>query len=75
MSDAEKIAVAFIKDILAEYWPDCCGIDGETIQSIGEKTGVMVRVKYDPGIHGESEYDCEPGDDWFVLNPILGAIK
>lgn len=68
----EKIATAFTKAILREYWPDCQEIEGARLQEIGIETGAMVRVAYDPKKHGSNDYACEPGDNWYVMNPALG---
>ena len=70
---ADTASIAFTKAIFAEYWPTCGDIDGATVQELGEKTGVLVKVKYDPKVHGE--YGAEPGDDWFVLNPALKSTN
>lgn len=75
VSKRERIAVAFTKAILAEYWPDCQDIDGASVQEIGLATGVMVRVPYDPKKHGHDEYGTEPGDDWYVMNPSFPRTK
>jgi hypothetical protein len=68
---ARRAAAKFTKAIFDEYWPKCNDIDGSAVQEIGERTGVLLKTKYDPDQHGECEYDAEPGDDWFVLNPAI----
>lgn len=70
---ARKAAAKFAKMILDAYWPGCYEIEGADIQSFGVKSGVMVEVPggYNPEVHGESEYDAEVGDTWYVAHPGL----
>lgn len=42
-------------------------LDGGDVQEHAVKFGVVKEVKYDPAVHGESEFDCAPGDPWFVM--------
>lgn len=49
-----------------------CDLDGGGVQEKAEALGLIVKELYDPGKHGETEYNIEPGDDWFVLAPWLG---
>lgn len=46
-------------------------LDGGDVQDKACKLGLLVKTQYDPDIHGESEFDIEPGDDWFVLAPEI----
>ena len=68
---AYRAAAKFTKAIFDDYWPMCGDIEGSTVHDLGVKTGVIIETKYDPEIHGECEYDAEPGDAWYVLNPAL----
>lgn len=47
-------------------------LDGADIESKAEKLGIVVRVAYDPAVHGDSDA-AEPGDDWFVFADWLPA--
>lgn len=47
-------------------------LEGGDIQDKAESLGLLVRVKYDPAVHGESGavfdfVDIEPGDDWVIF--------
>lgn len=70
---ARRAAAKFAKMILDAYWPDCFDIDGADIQEMGVKSGVMVEVPggYNESVHGESIYDADPGDRWYVAHPGL----
>jgi len=74
--EAKLAAVKFANLILDAYWPDCNDIDGAEIQELGIKSGVMQEVPggYDPEKHGESVYDAEPGDTWYVAHPGLALL-
>lgn len=64
----------FARTVIREFaWEGAEG--GDDVQEIAAKLGLIVRVPggYDPKKHGESEYDAEPGDDWFVFAPWLAA--
>lgn len=68
---ARKAAAAFTKAIFDDYFPDMQDIDGSTVFGIGQRTGVLLKTKYDPAVHGDNDYECEPGDEWFVLDPAI----
>jgi hypothetical protein len=42
-------------------------IDGGDAHELALKHGIIVEVPYDPEKHGESEFDVEPGDPYYVL--------
>ena len=46
---------------------DGCDLDGAMIQQKAVELGIVKQVPYDPEVHGESEFDCPPGDPWFVF--------
>lgn len=46
-------------------------LDGFDIQEKAESLGLIQKVPYDPDKHGESEFDIEPGDDWYEFAPFL----
>jgi hypothetical protein len=45
-------------------------IPGDVVQDKAEELGLIIRTKYDPEIHGESDI-AEPGDDWYVFGPLI----
>jgi hypothetical protein len=49
-------------------------LDGSDVERKALALGLIKEVKYDPGIHGESEIDIEPGDPWFVLSDDVTAV-
>jgi len=42
---------------------------GDDFQEIGEKTGLLQRVPYDPEQHGE-EVEADPGDLIYILTNL-----
>jgi hypothetical protein len=57
---------AFITDVMLKSW-EGYDVEGDTLQELGLKHGVLVQVPYDPAKHGESEFEVEPGEPWYVL--------
>ncbi|MEH2508725.1 hypothetical protein V1291_000079 [Nitrobacteraceae bacterium AZCC 1564] len=49
-------------------------LDGGSVQDKAESLGLLSKVKYDPELHGESDFS-EPGDDWFVLRPEIVQLS
>lgn len=48
-------------------------LDGASVQDKAESLGLIVKVKYDPDIHGPNDHDIEAGDDWYVMSDIVTA--
>jgi hypothetical protein len=70
-----KIA-KFAEWILREGPFSGCDIDGGDVQDKAVMFGLLTEVAYDPKIHGESEWDNEPGDPWYVFSDeFKAAIK
>ncbi len=42
-------------------------IDGAEIQDKAEACGILVKVRYNPAIHGENSVGAEPGDPWYAF--------
>ena len=61
MSDFEQFAKAIMRS-----WPEG-DVDGFELQDLAVKHGLLKMVPYSPDIHGSSEWDADPGDDWYVL--------
>lgn len=68
-----EAAAKFVRWAMREGAWDGSGLDGGEIQDKAEELGLIVRVPYDPEKHGESEFDVEAGDDWFVFAGPLAA--
>lgn len=52
-----------------------CDVDGSDIQDKAAELGLLEKTKYDPEVHGSSDYcDAEPGDPWFVFTSVLDEI-
>ncbi len=56
----------FSKWVMRKMW-DSYDIDCGDLQDAAVKHGIIKEVPYDPEKHGESEYDQEPGDPWYVF--------
>jgi hypothetical protein len=41
------------------------------VQEKAIECGLLKEVAYDPAKHGESEYDCDPGDPWYEYSDAL----
>lgn len=67
--DAEKLR-AFTRWAIEEGSFAGCDLDGGSIQDKAVELGILVRTKYDPAVHGESD-SAERGDDWFVFASAL----
>jgi hypothetical protein len=48
-------------------------LDGAMVQDKAVECGICVEITYDPTKHGESQWDAEPGDPWYVFSPALRA--
>lgn len=68
----QQAMAKFIKWALTEGPWQGGDLDGGAIQDEAEKLGLLVLTKYDPKIHGESDF--EPGDDWYVLAPEIVSL-
>lgn len=75
MVEGAAASAKFVKWALQEGTWEGCDLDGYDIQKKATELGLIVRVPYDPEKHGESEYDIEPGDDWYVLADNIYALS
>ncbi len=57
----------FAKWCLVEGPWNGCDLDGGSLQESALKFGIVKQVKYDPKVHGHSDYDLEPGDPWYEM--------
>lgn len=48
-------------------------LDGGDVQNKAVECGILTETQYDPAIHGESEFEVEPGDGWYVLSDEFKA--
>lgn len=72
MSDIEQLK-EFAREVIRMAWE---GQDGfEDVQEMALRFGLIEPDVggYNPEKHGESEYDADPGDDWYVFAPLLGT--
>ena len=60
----------FARCILLEIFDGYDDWDYIKIQDIAIGLGLAIKTKYDPAVHGRSDY-YETGDDWYVLAPFL----
>lgn len=67
MMSIEKACAEFVQWALDEGSWYGCDLDGGAIQEKALSLGLLKVEPYDPAKHGESEYDAEPGDDWYTL--------
>lgn len=67
-----RLAVFASKCINAAWDGD--GIDGGDIQEMAIGLGLVVSTRYDPSLHGESLWDAEPGDPWYVFSDDVKAL-
>lgn len=74
MSDINQAMAQFVKWAMQEGPWSGNELDGADVQDKARKLGLLVKTQYDPEVHGESEFDIEPGDDWFVLAPEITAL-
>jgi hypothetical protein len=49
-------------------------LDGGDVQEKAVELGLVVQVPYDPEIHGESEFEIEPGDSWFLFSKDMTLV-
>lgn len=63
----EKQCAEFVQWALDEGSWHGCDLDGGSIQEKALALGLLKVEPYDPEKHGESEYDADPGDDWYTL--------
>jgi hypothetical protein len=63
----EKACAEFVQWALSEGSWNGCDLDGGSIQEKAIALGLLKVEPYDPDKHGESEFDVEPGDDWYTL--------
>jgi hypothetical protein len=73
--DMASRAFAFVSWAMVDGPWQGCDLDGLAVQEKAQELGLLTKTKYDPETHGESEFDCEPGDEWFVLNPTIAARR
>lgn len=48
-------------------------LEGGLIQDKAQELGLLTETIYDPEVHGESEFDTEAGDPWYVFSDALQA--
>ena len=68
----EQPLAEFVRWAISEGPFEGCDLDGGGIQDKAEKLGILIKTKYDPALHGETDI-CEPGDDWLVFAPWVPA--
>lgn len=70
----EKQCAEFVKWALQEGAWTGSELEGGDIQDKALSLGLLKAEPYDPEKHGESEYDIEPGDDWYTLADDIKAL-
>ena len=75
MSDdlTKKLAEFAAWAVLEGAWTGS-DLEGGEIQDKAVKLGLIVKVSYDPEVHGESEFDFMPGDDWYVWSEEMKSL-
>ena len=63
----------FFKRCVEVSW-DGGDVGGGDIQDWAVELGLLTETHYDPEIHGESEWDQEPGDPWYVFSQEMKAL-
>lgn len=58
---SETNLIAFAKAIIRAGW-EGSSVDGDVIQELGVKHGLLAKTTYDPKRHGPNDVDAEPGD-------------
>lgn len=73
MSDINAAAKEFVRWAVREGAWNFTGLDGGSIQDKAESLGLLVKVAYDPAVHGidGDAADAEPGDDWYMFHDEL----
>ena len=51
-----------------------CDLEGYEIQQKALKLGIVKEVPYDPSVHGDAEFDTEPGDAWYVWSDDVANL-
>ena len=69
---ATRLAKFASKCINAAWEGD--GVDGDEIQELAIALGLIVDTRYDPSLHGDSMWDAEPGDPWYVFSDDVKAL-
>jgi hypothetical protein len=69
-----KLDLAKFADWMLQAAFEACDVDGSDIQEQAIKFGLVTETQYDPDKHGPSEYDCEPGDPYYVYSDSLKAL-
>jgi hypothetical protein len=67
---AQRPLVAFARWAIQEGSWEGGALEGDYVQDRAEELGLIVKTKYDPKVHGESDI-AEPGDDWYVFGPLI----
>lgn len=63
---AKRNVEGFTASVLQSLW-DAVGLDGEDIQALGLKFGVIKEVRFDPTVHVDAQgCGVEVDDPWFV---------
>jgi hypothetical protein len=74
MSVTEKLA-EFARWALEDGSWQGRDLEGSDVQRKALALGIIKEVKYDPEVHGVSEFDeVKPGDPWFVLSGEVEAV-
>ncbi len=61
--DYKTFAKWAIRQGVLEY----SGLDGFDIEKMALKCGLVKETEYDPDVHGDNDFDVQPGDRWLVF--------
>lgn len=69
LSEKDQIGMLkeFIRWMITQAF-EGCEIAGSDAQDKAVEYGILVKVAYDPDLHGDSDIDIEVGDEWFVYS-------
>lgn len=66
----EDTCRVFTRWIIRESVFDGCGLDGGAVQDKAVELGLLIKVPYDPAVHGDIAA-CDPGEQIFVFSDKL----
>ena len=66
VNELKKFALWALGEVLRGHDLDCWEVEDNALE-----LGLLKEVKYDPAIHGPSDYDVQPGEPWYVLSDSL----
>lgn len=66
--ETSRALAEFLKWAMEDGPFNGCDLDGGSVQDKAEELGLLKIEPYDEAKHGESEFDIDPGDDWYVLS-------